>query len=49
MINIREMHLERMFRFVDIEGHGLEFPGLAQGEDCGGVEGEGAERGGVGG
>lgn len=48
MVDIREMHLETVFRFVGFEGEGGEFVCGAEGGEGGCVEGDGAQGRGVG-
>lgn len=48
MVDIREMHLETVFRFIGVEGEGGEFVCGAEGGEGGCVEGDGAQGRGVG-
>lgn len=48
MVDVREMHLEAMFRFVGVEREGGEVVCEAEGGEDAGVEGEGARGGEVG-
>lgn len=49
VMDVREVHFETVFGFVDGERHAREVRGGVQGGDCGSVEGEGSHGGGVGG
>lgn len=48
MVDIGEMHLQTVFRFIGFEGEGGEFVCGAEGGEGACVEGDGAARGGVG-